>query len=43
MRWVHAARAPPDIARLLAKHGLAPDPPPDGPPVFLGQLALPLQ
>ena len=42
MRWVHAARAPPDIARLLAKHGLAPEPPPERPPVLLGQLALPL-
>ncbi len=40
---VRAARAPPDIARLLAKHRSAPDPPPDRPPVLLGQLALPLQ
>ena len=60
MGWVHAARAPPDIARLLARPlrsypnclrqfgarsrgPLAPEPPPERPPVLLGQLALPLQ
>jgi len=42
MRWVEAATQQADIARLLAKHGLAPRPPP-GPrsSVPLGQLALP--
>ena len=42
MRWVEAATRQTDIARLLAKHGLAPQPPQDGPARGpLGQLALP--
>lgn len=42
MRWLEAATTQGDIARLLAKHGLAPQPPP-GPRarVPFGQLALP--
>ncbi len=43
MRWLQVARAPPDIASLMAKHGVAPEPPPDRPPVLLGQMALPFQ
>ena len=42
MRWVEAATAKADIQRLLAKHGLAPQPPPERrAPVKLGQLLLP--
>jgi hypothetical protein len=42
MRWAEAATTPGAIARLLAKHGLAPQPPPPHSPVPPGQLALPL-
>jgi hypothetical protein len=43
MRWLKAATEEDAISRLLAKHGLAPRPPPQPrPPVPLGQLALPL-
>ena len=38
MRWLEAATTPDAIARLLAKHGLGPRPPPKRPP--LGQLWL---
>ena len=42
MRWVEAATEQAAIARLLAKHGLAPQPPPERRPrVALGQLPLP--
>ncbi len=42
MRWIESATTQGDIARLLAKHGLAPQPPPEPRPrVPLGQLALP--
>jgi hypothetical protein len=42
MRWVEAATEAASIARLLAKHGLAPQPPPERPaPMALGQLSLP--
>ncbi len=41
MRWVEAATAPNDVARLLAKHGLAPRPPPAKTTPTIGQLALP--
>jgi hypothetical protein len=42
MRWVEAATEPTATARLLAKHGLAPRPPPEPPPpMALGQLPLP--
>lgn len=40
MRWIEAATTQGDIARLLAKHGLAPQPPPDRRArVVFGQLA----
>jgi hypothetical protein len=43
MRWLEAATKQADITRLLAKHGLAPQPPPEPrPPVPFGQIALPL-
>jgi hypothetical protein len=38
MRWLEAATTPDAIARLLAKHGLRPRPPPKRP--LLGQLRL---
>jgi putative transposase len=41
MRWVEAATTPKSAARLLAKLGLAPQPPPAPSPAPLGQLALP--
>jgi Putative transposase len=41
MRWMEAATTPGAIARLLAKHGLAPQPPPTRAAVPTGQLALP--
>jgi hypothetical protein len=42
MRWIEAATTQGDITRLLAKHGLAPQPPPEPrAPLLLGQLALP--
>jgi len=42
MRWLEATTEQTAIARLLAKHGLAPQPPPQPPArVPLGQLALP--
>jgi hypothetical protein len=42
MRWLEAATRHSDITRLLAKHGLAPQPPPEPPRHLpLGQLALP--
>src|SRR5262249_37748235 len=40
MRWLEAATTPGAIARLLAKHGLAPQPPPARSAVPPGQLAL---
>jgi len=39
MRWIEAATAPDAVARLLAKHGLGPRPPPARPAPF-GQLRL---
>jgi hypothetical protein len=43
MRWLEAATEENAISRLLAKHGLAPRPPPQPPArVPLGQLVLPL-
>ena len=39
MRWLEAATAPDAIARLLAKHGLGPRPPPERPAPH-GQLRL---
>src|SRR5262249_3921490 len=41
MRWVEAATTPRAIARLLAKPGLPPHPPPPRSDVPTGQLALP--
>jgi hypothetical protein len=41
MRWLQAATRQSDITRLLAKHGLAPQPPPSRSQAPLGQLALP--
>jgi hypothetical protein len=45
MRWLEIATTPDAIARLMAKHGLAPRPPPPPPhprrPVSLAQLSLP--
>jgi hypothetical protein len=45
MRWLEIATSPDAIARLMAKHGLAPRPPPPPPhprrPVSLAQLSLP--
>jgi hypothetical protein len=42
MRWIEAATERIAIARLLAKHGLAPQPPPEPRArALLGQLALP--
>jgi len=44
MRWLEAATEQDAVARLLAKHGLAPRPPPaPHRPVPLGQLALPFR
>jgi hypothetical protein len=43
MRWLDAATTPGAAERLLAKLGLAPQPPPTGPPPPLGQLALPFR
>jgi hypothetical protein len=40
-RWLDAAATPAAAARLLAKLGLAPQPPPAAPRPPLGQLALP--
>jgi hypothetical protein len=43
MRWVEVATKPQAIARLLAKHGLGPQPPPPAAPVTpVEQLVLPL-
>jgi hypothetical protein len=43
MRWLEATTEPTAIARLLAKHGLGPQPPPEPPAhVPLGQLELTL-
>jgi hypothetical protein len=41
MRWVEAATEPAAITRLLAKHGLGPQPPPTRPLPTPGQLPLP--
>jgi hypothetical protein len=41
MRWVEAATTPDSIARLMAKHGLAPRAPPRRPPTPTLQLELP--
>jgi hypothetical protein len=41
MRWMEAATTPQQAQRLLAKLGLAPQPPPDPRPVPIGQLKLP--
>jgi len=44
MRWLEAATEQAAVARLLAKHGLAPQPPPaPHRSVPLGQLALPFR
>jgi len=43
MRWVHAATAAKDIARLLAEHGLGPRAPPPPNPSPSGQLRLAFQ
>jgi hypothetical protein len=44
MRWLEAATRHADITRLLAKHGLGPQPPPKPPvPVPFGQLLLPFR
>jgi hypothetical protein len=40
MRWLQAATRQSDITRLLAKHGLAPQPPPSRSQAPLCQLAL---
>jgi hypothetical protein len=41
MRWTEAATTRKSAARLLAKLGLTPQPPPEPTPPPLGQLALP--
>jgi hypothetical protein len=41
MRWVEVATRPDAIGRLLAKHGLAAQPPPERKVVAVGQLGLP--
>jgi len=41
-RWIEAATKPDAIARLLAKHGLGPRPPPKPPPKGQLRLAFPL-
>jgi hypothetical protein len=43
MRWADAAATRKSAARLLAKLGLAPQPPPEPRPVALAQLTLPFQ
>ena len=43
MRWADAAATRKSAARLLAKLGLAPQPPPEPTPPLLGQLALPFR
>jgi hypothetical protein len=40
MRWLEAAIDKEAVARLLAKHGLGPQPPPHARPTLLGQLEL---
>jgi len=41
-RWIEARAKPVAIARLLAKHGLGPRPPPKAPPKGQLRLAFPL-
>ena len=42
MRWLEARVMPDAIARLLAKHGLGPRPPPKAPPKGQLRFAFPL-
>ena len=42
MQWIEARAMPDAIARLLAKHGLGPRPPPKAPPKGQLRLAFPL-